>query len=353
MNYQNLRLLAKGALGIGVFLLGMYSLFSFLSSSNPSEVLAQGNGNCLANYNEKDEDSPFAITAPSGKVIIGLTIKSGDNCFGPYTFSGTYENSKDGPQGALVPNSCYQIVGIGTQSVSVNKVGPGHAQVCQDISHIEVKWEDSVDPSVSPSPTVEITPTLTPTPTPPDFPQCPLDYDGDPHYPRGGNHEHQIVNGPRLLGGDDVYSLENGNYLQCFCPDEGTGGIQTNWWRTDLILDGWFREFGTQWNLGDFWYLAQNTEFTCENGGGNGGNGDTSPTPTPTNIPSNNSNNDNSSSSDSSSGGIGGASDPGVLGATTLANTGSVSDLYIMLGLILSGVSAYGLKSTSFKGKKA
>ncbi len=127
----------------------------------------------------------------------------------------------------------------------------------------------------SESASIEITPTQTPTPTPEteaSFPACQelLQNPGDHASWQQGWH--QIVGGPLLYGSDDVYSLENGNYVQCFCPEEGSDGIQTNWWKTLAELQGWFVENGFQWNLGDYRYLAQNTSFVC---------GDVEPTPTP------------------------------------------------------------------------
>lgn len=93
---------------------------------------------------------------------------------------------------------------------------------------------------------------------------------------------HQIVGGGLLDGYDNVYSLDGGNYLQCYCPTEGEDGIQTNWWLADDLSQedidhyksmGWFYENGMQWNLGDYWYLAKNMDAVC------------APLPTPTLTP--------------------------------------------------------------------
>lgn len=183
-----------------------------------------------------------------------------------------------------------------------------------------------------------------PCPEVPEFPQCPLGYAGDvAHFDRYASNPHQIVGGPLLFGGDDVYSLENGNFLQCFCPDEGTEGIQTNWWRTDEILDGWFREFGTQWNLGDYWYLAQNSSFICDSGNTGGNDPTSTPTPTPSPTPTG-SQSSGGSSSGSSSSDTGNNNQEQVLGTTTLAATGSVADHLIVLGLVLILSSIYGVQ---------
>lgn len=90
----------------------------------------------------------------------------------------------------------------------------------------------------------------------------------------------------------------------------------------------------------------------------NGGTGGQTESPTPTEIPtptptsaddsgtsnddiSNSSNDSNSSSSSSDDSSNDNSS---VLGATIMADTGSVNDLYMMLGLILTAASAYAYK---------
>lgn len=92
---------------------------------------------------------------------------------------------------------------------------------------------------------------------------CPVPSLGDVvHYENGS---HQIVGGGLLEGSDDVYTLSDGNYLQCFCGLDGQG-IQTFWWRTSIEeLDGWFSLNGLQWNLGNYHYLAQNSLYDCSN----------------------------------------------------------------------------------------
>jgi hypothetical protein len=66
--------------------------------------------------------------------------------------------------------------------------------------------------------------------------------------------------------------LDNGNYLQCYCPATGTDGIQTNWWLADSLSEedrnyyvsmGWFLVNGEQWNLGNHWFLAKNMDAIC------------------------------------------------------------------------------------------
>lgn len=77
-------------------------------------------------------------------------------------------------------------------------------------------------------------------------------------------------------GTDAVYSLSDGNAVQCFCPPTGSG-IQTNWWKTESSPgDGWIEESGAGWGLDNATYFAQNSNFTC---------GGSSPSVTPTAAP--------------------------------------------------------------------
>ena len=118
--------------------------------------------------------------------------------------------------------------------------------------------------------------------SPPEFPVCSEQSgDGDKaHYDFG---LHQILDAGLVEGADDVFSLGDGNYLQCYCPVEGDDGIQTFWWRIgDLaqeeidkfVSEGWILVNGLQWNLDDAWYLGKNSYNSCAE-----------PTPTPTSTP--------------------------------------------------------------------
>lgn len=120
---------------------------------------------------------------------------------------------------------------------------------------------------------------------PPSFPTCQSLYgtDGDVASYESGTH--QIVGGGLVGGSDNVYSQSSGNYLQCYCPVEGENGIQTVWWLADDLSEedvnyykamGWFYENGLQWNLGDHWFLAKNSDAICAQ---------PTPTPSPTVTP--------------------------------------------------------------------
>jgi hypothetical protein len=121
---------------------------------------------------------------------------------------------------------------------------------------------------------------------PPSFPSCTgkiFSQNGDwAHYDFG---MHGIPGVGNFEGRDDVYSLSGGNFLQCFCPVNGSVGIQSNWWnieRAELTDEqvgqftsvGWiFEGSGLGWNLFDEKYLVKNENFNCTQ---------PSPTSTPT-----------------------------------------------------------------------
>lgn len=124
--------------------------------------------------------------------------------------------------------------------------------------------------------------------TPPAFPSCNpkiFEENGDwAHYDFGS---HEILGVGRQDGRDDVYTLNDGNFLQCFCPVEGNDGIQTNWWNIagaglteeeaqSFVNLGWSKEDGGSWNLYHETYLAKNTDFSCEKA---------TPAPSPTSTP--------------------------------------------------------------------
>src|SRR3989344_4286519 len=120
----------------------------------------------------------------------------------------------------------------------------------------------------------------------PSFPACDQQTENGnyAHYDYG---MHQIVGNGLVEGSDDVYSLGDGNYFQCYCPVEGNNGMQTNWWQVpelaqelinNYVSDGWlFEASGTVWSLDSGPYLAKNVEFSC--------GGEPEPTPIPTATP--------------------------------------------------------------------
>lgn len=74
-------------------------------------------------------------------------------------------------------------------------------------------------------------------------------------------------------GTDSIYSLQNGNVLQCLCTVEGSG-IQTNWIKAVNFSEqeinfytsqGWtYVPTGALWGLEDVPYLAKNNNYSCK-----------------------------------------------------------------------------------------
>lgn len=116
----------------------------------------------------------------------------------------------------------------------------------------------------------------------PSFPSC-LNAQGTikASYPQG---VHGIPGKTEeFKGSDNVYLVTEDTILQCFCPESGNTGIQTNWWKVSALTQdeidsfvklGWvFVPDGSLWGLDKAPYLAQNIDFACrsENAGGGGG----------------------------------------------------------------------------------
>lgn len=81
-------------------------------------------------------------------------------------------------------------------------------------------------------------------------------------------------------GSDAVYALSEETNVQCFCPAEGSTGIQTNWWEIpEMSFEeienyqalGWiYVPNGALWGLNENPYLTYNTEYSCKPIGGGG-----------------------------------------------------------------------------------
>ena len=81
-------------------------------------------------------------------------------------------------------------------------------------------------------------------------------------------------------GADTVYTVSGDTLVQCFCPKDGSTGIQSNWWRASQLSesdiqtlknDGWnYIPNGANWGLEDAPYVVKNNEFACRGGTGGG-----------------------------------------------------------------------------------
>src|SRR5260221_3300444 len=109
--------------------------------------------------------------------------------------------------------------------------------------------------------------------SPPTFPQCSnkIVSSGDRKHEIDGTHHvpsHDDIDGSR-----DLYTLTDGNFVECTCPNDGGTGIQTDWWyisglplgQVDIhayTRDGWISENGNDWDLLDGNYLAKPEDFS-------------------------------------------------------------------------------------------
>jgi hypothetical protein len=96
----------------------------------------------------------------AGNIVTGVCIKSGAELghTGPLQ-NGTY----DGEGNAVAADSdevCYEVSGVGTDTVTVKRVGEAGPE-CQGISHIDVLFEEKETPTATPTKTPEATATPT------------------------------------------------------------------------------------------------------------------------------------------------------------------------------------------------
>jgi hypothetical protein len=118
------------------------------TAANPNA----GQGNC-GTGTFKDETAPYTITAPAGQVFTAVWVKAG--------------STQNGGGCVLLTtaiDTCYNVSGLGTSTVTVTNTGaPG----CFGISHIEgVVGTPTPTPTPTPKPTPTPTPDPKPTPTP-------------------------------------------------------------------------------------------------------------------------------------------------------------------------------------------
>jgi len=158
-------------------------------------------------------------------------------------------------------------------------------------------------------------------------------------------------------GSDTVYQVNTDHVLQCFCPDNGQSGIQSNWLKvSDLSQEelyyyqklGWvYVPNGSLWGLDEASFLVKNDSYECRsseggsggsgsgNSGNTGGNNGGSSNSGSNSSVSNGSGSNGSSTSDSGIGGLIG----NVLGITALANTGSART--ILFFIVVGGFFAW------------
>ncbi len=124
-------------------------------------LYAQGMGNC-ADGQIKIESDPFTYTDPQGLPISSIWIKAGSAQSTDDNQCTQFDQDSN--------NGCYSVTGIGTSTVTAQKVGDGPD--CKDISHIEIVLVQAENtPTTINTPTPTLTLTSTPTPLPTDTPE--------------------------------------------------------------------------------------------------------------------------------------------------------------------------------------
>jgi hypothetical protein len=138
-----------------ILFIGTFILSAIGYTFSTSAEAAQPPGHCAPGGAmgkvEFEGEGPYSVSSPSGTIVTEIWIKAGNPC---------YHFTADANTG------CYDIVGIGTNTVTVTKVDNGPD--CKDVSHIEFNWETPPTATALPSPTPEDTPE--PSPTPEDTP---------------------------------------------------------------------------------------------------------------------------------------------------------------------------------------
>jgi hypothetical protein len=89
-------------------------------------------------------------TVSAGNVVTGVCIKTGQEGHSDPLANGTF----DGAFNPVAPDSdaaCYVVEGVGTQEVTVTRVGDGPD--CQDLSHIDVLFGPPPPPTTGAPPT--------------------------------------------------------------------------------------------------------------------------------------------------------------------------------------------------------
>jgi hypothetical protein len=96
-------------------------------ANSPPECIEADNDNVIGSVSPTD--AAAGVTVPAGNVVLGVCIKAGEPHSGPLG-NGTF-----GPGPAFAPDGCFEVSGVGTQTVTVEDIGDCPAA---GLSHIDV-----------------------------------------------------------------------------------------------------------------------------------------------------------------------------------------------------------------------
>jgi hypothetical protein len=156
LTHRRPRSLAKYLLfGLAVVLAG--ATLAVVASGDNSKSYADGQGSpaeCLGTApnvigSVSPADAAAGVEVPAGNVVTGVCIKAGNPHSGPLG-NGTF-----GPGPDFAPDGCFEVVGVGTQEVTVTDIGDCPAA---GLSHIDVLFGPPPPPTTGPPPTTAAAP---------------------------------------------------------------------------------------------------------------------------------------------------------------------------------------------------
>lgn len=129
--------------------LALSLILAFVAVGVSPTVSADGQGSseaCLGTTegvlgSQEGTDNKVTVDVGAGNIVAGVCIKSGEKMFEGNQHSGVLGNG-------TYEDGCYKVEGVGTQTVTVTRIGSGND--CQGISHIDVvvtKADDKEKPT--------------------------------------------------------------------------------------------------------------------------------------------------------------------------------------------------------------
>lgn len=147
--FKKLILAAVTVFAVGAFSIALNSPTSYADGNGSPNECKGSSPNVIGSQGGEDNGGSAnvaTVNVGAGNVVDGVCIKSGNNMFNGNKHSGVLGNG-------TYENGCYQVVGVGTQQVTVTRLKSGPS--CQGISHIDVvvggQQVDYCDPAQRPN----------------------------------------------------------------------------------------------------------------------------------------------------------------------------------------------------------